>query len=75
MTIPAEVMKRLKVEVGSSLELDVSDRAFTARPAANVERRRYSLRELMRGATPEAVRQLNEDTAWAREGDAVGREL
>ena len=75
MTIPADVMKRLKVEVGSSLELDVSEGAFTARPTPKVGRRRYTLCELMRGATPEAVRQLNDDTAWSREGEAAGREL
>ena len=75
MTIPAEVMKQLKVDVGSALELEVLDGGFTARPAPSTGRRRYSLRELLRGATPDAVRQLNAETAWAREGEPVGREL
>ncbi len=48
---------------------------FTARPKAEPKRRRYSLRELLRGATPEAMRRLNAETAWAREGDPAGREF
>jgi antitoxin ChpS len=75
MTIPAEVLKTLRIDVGSKLEVAVVEGVFTARPKGKNERRRYSLRELLRGATPEAMRQLNGETAWAREGDQVGREL
>ena len=75
MTIPAEILKELSVGVGSHLEVVAQDGAFVVRPKVKVERRRYTLRELLRGVTPESARQLNEDTAWAREGDPVGREL
>ena len=75
MTIPTGILKTLRIDVGSKLEVAVEDGAFTARPKAKRERRRYSLRELLRGATPEAMRRLNAETAWAREGDPVGREL
>ena len=75
MTIPAEILKELCVEVGSQLSVVAKGGAFVARPKAKTERKRYSLRELLRGATPEAVRKLNEDTAFARDGEAIGREL
>jgi antitoxin ChpS len=75
MTLPAEALKALGVDVGAKLEIEVVGGAITARPAAKSIRRRYSLRELLRGATPDAMCLLNDDTAWAREGDPVGREL
>ena len=37
--------------------------------------RRYTLKELLRGATPKNMAALNRQTAQAREGKAVGREL
>jgi hypothetical protein len=40
--------------------------------AAASARKRYSLPELLKGA--EAMKQLNADVAWARDGEAVGRE-
>lgn len=75
MTIPAEVLKTLRIDVGSKLEVAVTESGFTARAKRKRERKRYSLRELLRGATPKAMRKLNRETAWAREGDPVGREL
>lgn len=75
MTIPADVLKMLNAKVGTTLELDVSDGTFVARPARKVPRKRYSLAELMRGVTPEMMTGLNAETEWARDGDSVGREL
>lgn len=75
MTIPAEVMKSLKLDIGAKLELAVDDDALVARPAAKTRRRRYSLGELLRGATPETMAQLNDEIAFAREGLPAGREL
>ncbi len=75
MTIPSAVLERLNVEVGASLELDVNGEGFTARPVHKTERKRYALAELLRGATPKRISRLNADTAWAREGKPVGREI
>jgi antitoxin ChpS len=75
MTIPADVLRTLRIDVGSKLDIAVDDAGFSARPKRRTERRRYSLRELLRGATPEAMRRLNDETAWAREGESVGREI
>lgn len=75
MTIPAEVLKTLDVKIGSTLELEISDGAFTVRPAQAPIRKRYTLQELLRGATPENIAALNAETAWAREGGPEGREL
>jgi antitoxin ChpS len=75
MTIPSEVLKALHLDVGAQMEVAVTADGFTARPLERPKRRRYSLRELLRGATPETMRLLRDDTAWAHEGAAVGREL
>ncbi|MDD5298889.1 MAG: hypothetical protein PHD65_00185 [Gallionella sp.] len=66
-------MKMRHIEVGSKLELNVSKGALTARPAAN--KRRYSLYELLQGVTPAKIAKLNAETAWAREGEPVGKEV
>jgi antitoxin ChpS len=78
MTIPSDVLKMLNVEVGASLELEVSNGVFTARPARPAARKRYTLAELLRGATPKDLAALQVDTACAREGESgesVGREV
>lgn len=75
MTIPGEVLKSLGIDVGTELEVSVRNGAFTATPKTKPQRRRYSLRELLRGVTPATMRQLADETAWAREGDPIGREL
>jgi antitoxin ChpS len=74
MTIPADVLKMLDTDVGETLELEVANGAFIARPV-KTGRKRYSLEELLRGATPETMAELFEETAAAREGQPVGREL
>lgn len=73
MTVPAEVLRQLHIGVGSLLELEVNGGVLTARPAAN--KRRYSLAELLQGATRENMALLNAETAWAREGEPTGREI
>jgi antitoxin ChpS len=66
-------MKMRHIEAGSKLELNVSEEALTTRPAAN--KRRYSLSELLQGVTPAKITKHNAETAWAREGAPVGKEV
>ncbi len=73
VTVPAELLKILNIEVGSKLELNVSGGVLTARPTA--KSRRYSLSELLQGVTPARIAKLNAETAWAREGEPLGREI
>ena len=75
MTVPAEALKALRIGVGSAVEVEIVEGALVARPIERATRRRYGLRELLAGATPKATQQLADDTAWAREGDPVGREI
>lgn len=72
MTIPPALLKLMDVNIGASVTLTVEDRKLVAIPAASV-RKRYSLAELLKGA--KAVKQLNVDVAWARDGDPVGHEI
>ena len=72
VTIPAEVLKRLNIGVGSTLELSITEEGFIAHPT---NRKRYTLKELLRGTTPKNLKSLNKATEWAREGESIGREL
>jgi antitoxin ChpS len=73
VTIPANMLKMMHIDVGSTLELNVSEGVLTARPT-NVKRR-YSLEELLQGVTPKLMAQMNADTAWARDITPIGREI
>ena len=75
VTIPAQMLKQLNIEVGGALELDVADGTLTARPAATAKPRRFTLKELLRGATPRNLAALKRQTAGALDGAPVGREL
>ena len=75
ITIPDIVLKKLDIDTGSTLELDIGNSAFIARPIRNPARRRYTLTELLRGVTPETIAALQEATDWAREGEPMGREI
>jgi antitoxin ChpS len=72
MTIPPALLKLMDVEVGAQVSLSVNDGRLIARPL-KAARKRYPLSELLEGA--EAIVELNSETAWAREGGPVGREL
>src|SRR4051812_48594634 len=58
VTIPADVMRLLNIEIGSTLNLDVKNGTLTARPAQKKPRRRYTLKELLSGVTQEDAAQL-----------------
>jgi antitoxin ChpS len=73
ITLPPTLLKLLHLDVGAQLELNVVNGELIARPVLKPDRKRYSLEELLEGS--EQMAELNEQTASAREGDAVGREL
>jgi len=75
ITIPPDVLRTLHIGVGATLSIEFVEGAVTLRPVTSNSRKRYTLAELLQGVTPEVMTALNEDTAWAREGEAVGREL
>jgi antitoxin ChpS len=75
ITIPPDVLRTLHIGVGATLSIEFVEGAVTLRPVTRNSRKRYTLAELLQGVTPEVMTALNEDTAWAREGEAVGREL
>jgi antitoxin ChpS len=75
VTIPANLLKLIHAEVGTTMDLDVVDGALVARPRLPSTPRRYTLKELMQGVTPTIMESLAKETEWFREGDAVGREI
>ena len=72
ITIPPALLKLMDVDVGAQVTLSVAEGELTARPVRQ-GKKRYSLAELLEGA--EAMKRLNAETEWAREGDPVGREI
>lgn len=75
MTIPADLVKLLQIEAGDPLTIDIVPGGFIARPANAATAERYTLAELMQGLDKKTINRLNAETAWAREGAPVGREL
>jgi antitoxin ChpS len=74
LTIPPSVLKSLHLSVGTQLEMDVRDGTLVLQAAAP-KRKRYTLDQLLEGASPKLAKALLDDTAWAREGEPQGREL
>jgi antitoxin ChpS len=72
ITIPPALLKLMDVDVGAQVTLSVAEGELTARPIRQ-GKKRYSLKELLKGS--DAMKRLNVETEWAREGDPVGREL
>ena len=75
VTIPPSVLKTLGLKVGAELRMDVQDGTLVISPVQPTKRKRYTMAQLLEGATPKTIHALNAETAWAREGSAVGREL
>lgn len=74
ITLPADILRLLDIEVGDTLALDVADKKLIFSPMTQT-RQRYTLNELLEGATPEVMKKLQDETKWFREDEAVGREL
>ncbi len=72
MTIPPALLRLMDVDVGARVTLTVEDGKLIAKPAI-AARKRYSLAELLKGG--EAIKKLNAEVAWARDGEPVGHEL
>jgi antitoxin ChpS len=72
ITIPPALLKLMDVDVGQQVTLSVAEGELTARPIRQ-GKKRYPLKELLVGSA--AIKRLNAETEWAREGDPVGREI
>lgn len=75
VTIPPSILNSLDLKIGSELQMDVLDGTLLMVPVRAPKRKRYTLAQLLVGATPATIKALNNETAWAREGESVGREL
>ena len=77
ITIPAHVLTELHLTIGAKLTLDVTERGFTAVPAIQKrrKRKRYTMKELLKGATPKRMRALMKSVEWFTEMKPVGREI
>jgi antitoxin ChpS len=72
VTIPPALLKLMDAGVGTEVSLSVTEGQLIASPIKRT-RKRYTLSELLKGT--EAMAGLTAETAWAREGGPVGREL
>lgn len=74
MTIPSEVLKAFDLHIGSQVMLDIAGNDLIMR-LARPQKKRFTLAELLNGITTKTITDMRTETKWAREGDAVGREL
>lgn len=62
----------------TTVNMQKQDRTIIAKPTTSQRKskfKRYTLQELLKGVTPEAMQALHEETAWAREdGKPIGHE-
>ena len=75
ITIPSDVLKILNLEIGSTLELDITKEGFVAHPTRAKIRKRYTINELLHGVTEEDAKALKKATKSSREGKSIGREI
>ena len=75
MTIPASLLKTIDLPIGAEVVLDPVEHGFEVKVIEEGRRRRYTLKELLVGATPENIEKLNKQVAWSQEGDAMGQEI
>ena len=75
ITIPADLLKMLNLQIGAELELDVTKQGLIAKPVLQHKRKRYTLDELLKGCTPRKMKALKEATKWFREIKPRGREI
>jgi antitoxin ChpS len=74
LTIPPSVLKGLNAQIGTQLSLELQGDKLVIQPMRSM-RKRYSLSQLLEGSSPRLLKALNQETAWSREGEAVGREI
>lgn len=74
MTIPADMLKMLDLHVGSQVMLNITKGDLVVHPVRS-KSKRYTLKEILQGVTPETIAGMRAETAEAREGKPVGREI
>lgn len=75
MTIPSDILDMLNIHVGTKLALNIVKGSLVAHPINQSKQKRYTLKELLEGTSSEEMKNLNAETAWANEGNPVGREI
>ncbi len=75
ITIPSDVLRLLNLEIGSTLELDLTHDGFIAHTIRQKTRKRYTINELLQGISEADANILRKATKSLREGKAVGREV
>lgn len=74
ITVPANVLKLLDLGIGSTLEINVDQEGFTARPIKETHKR-YTIAELLHGIKPAEMKAINKKVSWSGKGKSVGREM
>ena len=65
---------KIVTEIPMTQSID-SPRAVSRKHSYPTNRKGYTLKDLLHGATPENLKALNKATEWAREGKSAGHEL
>jgi antitoxin ChpS len=71
MTIPMAVLKMAELDIGQEVSLVIENGRLIIEPTRR--NRRFTMSELLKGS--DVIRRLTVETAWARQGGAVGNEI
>jgi antitoxin ChpS len=71
VTIPMAVLRMAELEIGEEVSLSIQDGRLVVEPMHR--RRRLTMSELLKGS--DVIKKLTAETAWAREGGALGNEM
>ncbi len=73
VTIPADILKRLDIDIGSKLEITVDNNDnLLLHLIPQTKRKRYTLKELLTGVTVKKMKALNKELESTQEGEPVG---
>jgi len=75
ITIPSDILRLLNIDVGTTLELDVTKQGIIARPIENKKFLRLTLKELLQDVSPQDAKKLRKAAKKLHLGKSVGREL
>ena len=70
-----EILELLSLWIGSKPTCDIENSSLSQHWSSEIQRKRYSLAEVLEGVTEENMKAVDHATTWARQGTPVGEEL
>lgn len=75
ITIPSAITRILNFGVGADLELQIQGDSLLVKPLSQGGQKRFTLAQLLQGATAESIRALSRETLSGTGDSDIGHEL